>query len=213
MERINMITFSNFTPEEEQFVRSELLKLEEGDKTGEIQVALTLAEFENAPPISASSRQALLAVPALRDLPAELRSASTWEIFRWHWQNQFGMPVEYVFKGVVAKNGQALDHAQYEIKDGKVVDPLTLEEIPDADIIVSPLMDTLLAAAYPELYSRWHDHCFYQRHTGQSFRSILETTESVTDKYKGFVYLSPDLIRQARFGNPDDIANIQSSPG
>ncbi|MEI2691314.1 MAG: hypothetical protein V9H69_17055 [Anaerolineae bacterium] len=177
VERINMITFSNFTPEEEQFVRSELLKLEEGDKTGEIQVALTLAEFENAPPISASSRQALLAVPALRDLPAELRSASTWEIFRWHWQNQFGMPVEYVFKGVVAKNGQALDHAQYEIKDGKVVDPLTLEEIPDADIIVSPLMDTLLAAAYPELYSRWHDHCFYQRQTGHSLRSILETTE------------------------------------
>ncbi|MEI2691598.1 MAG: hypothetical protein V9H69_18600 [Anaerolineae bacterium] len=107
VERINMITFSNFTPEEEQFVRSELLKLEEGDKTGEIQVALTLAEFENAPPISASSRQALLAVPALRDLPAELRTASTWEIFRWHWQNQFGMPVEYVFKGVVAKNGQS----------------------------------------------------------------------------------------------------------
>ncbi|MEI2691593.1 MAG: hypothetical protein V9H69_18575 [Anaerolineae bacterium] len=126
VERINMITFSNFTPEEEQFVRSELLKLEEGDKTGAIQVALTLAEFENAPPISASSRQALLAVPALRDLPAELRNASTWEIFRWHWQNQFGMPVEYVFKGVVAKNGQS--PGSYAVRDqgwqgGRSLDP------------------------------------------------------------------------------------------
>jgi hypothetical protein len=203
VERINMITFSNFTPEEEQFVRSELLKLEEGDKTGEIQVALTLEEFENAPPISASSRQALLAVPALRDLPAELHSASTWEIFRWHWQNQFGMPVEYVFKGVVAKNGRSLDHAQYEIKNGVVVDPLTMEQMPDVTVIVPPLMDTLLAATYPELYADGTTIAS-TRNTGNPSAAYWKP-QSSDGKYKGFVYLSPDLISQARFGNHDDL--------
>lgn len=172
-ERINMITFSGFSPDDEAFVRATLLEMVEGDQAGRLHIPLTLAEFQAAPPLSDSSRARLLAVEALQDLPAELRTASSWEIFRWHWQNQFGFPVEMVFEG-------------YTREDGVV--------------IVPPLRETLLGGTYVDQFK---DGVVINYAENRSDRPLFmwQVMGSGRGGYQAYVFLTDQIIKEARYGN------------
>jgi hypothetical protein len=174
-ERINMITFSGFSPDDEAFVRATLLELVEGDQAGRLHIPLTLAEFQAAPPLSDSSRARLLAVEALQDLPADLRNASSWEIFRWHWQNQFGFPVEMVFEG-------------YTREDGVV--------------IVPPLRETLLGGTYVD---QFEDGLVinYAKPDERPDRPLVMwyVKNDGSGGYQAYVYLTDQIIHEARSGN------------
>ncbi len=183
-ERINMITFSGFSLGDEAFVRATLLEMVEGDQAGRLHIPLTLAEFQAAPPLSDSSRARLLAVEALQDLPADLRNASSWEIFRWHWQNQFGFPVEMVFEG-------------YTREDGVV--------------IVPPLRETLLGGTYEEDFEDGLTINYAQNRPDRPLVMWQVQSRGLVDKEKGiniekdaaFVFLTDQIIDEARYGNRD----------
>ena len=185
-ERINMITFSGFSPDDEAFVRATLLELVEGDQAGRLHIPLTLAEFQAAPPLSDSSRARLLAVEALQDLPADLRNASSWEIFRWHWQNQFGFPVEMVFEG-------------YTREDGVV--------------IVPPLRETLLGGTYVDQFEDGLVINYAQNRPDRPLVmwDIENNGKNEEEKYQGYVFLTDQIIDEARLGNRDQQLIFQAA--
>lgn len=184
-ERINMITFSGFSPDDEAFVRATLLELVEGDQAGRLRIPLTLAEFQAAPPLSDSSRARLLAVEALEDLPADLRNASSWEIFRWHWQNQFGFPVEMVFEGYTREDGV---------------------------MIVPPLRETLLGGTYVD---QFEDGLIvnYAKVDERPDRPLVMwyVKNDGSGGYQAYVYLTDQIIHEARSGNRDQQLIFQAA--
>ncbi len=192
-ERLGMVTYSNFQgyPGLEETARWALQELVSGDKNGTLIVPLSLEELRAAPPISPSTRALMLANPALKDLPAELRDATSWDIFAWHFANQFDPPeqqrwngrplLEMIFEGVTRPDGTVV----VPPLEPSVLAVTDRSRFQDVQVILRP---DLPAAAW------WNVSGYWPRYTAQ-------------------IMLNPQVLQTARTGSRDDRLMLMAGVG